>query len=72
MKTMYRKSWAANLFMWSDLTLSPSCLLLVLEVCNCPDNTLLILDIWLSVVNGDCYHMLDLILGDIGVIQVLL
>ena len=28
MKTTYRKSWAANLFMWSDLTLGPSCLLL--------------------------------------------
>ena len=34
MKTTYRKSWAANLFMWSDLTLGPSCLLLVLEVCS--------------------------------------
>ena len=34
MKTTDRKSWAANLFMWSDLTLEPSCLLLVLEVCS--------------------------------------
>ena len=34
MKKTYRKSWAANLFMWSDLTLGPSCLVLVLEVCN--------------------------------------
>ena len=23
MKTTYRKSWAANLLMWSDLTLGP-------------------------------------------------
>ena len=49
MKTTYRKSWAGNLLMWSDLTLSPSFkvirgqpndkvlithLLLILEVCN--------------------------------------
>ena len=49
MKPNYRKSWAGNLVMWSDLTLDPSfkvkrgkpnlkvlitCLLLVLEVCN--------------------------------------
>ena len=48
-KPTYRKSWAGNLFMWSDLTLDPSFkakqvypnlkvlisrLLLVLEVCN--------------------------------------
>ena len=48
-KPTYRKSWAGNLCMWSDLTLDPSfnvkqgysnlkllftCLLLVLEVCN--------------------------------------
>ena len=48
-KPPYRKSWAGNLLMWSDLTLSPSfkvkrgqlslkgfitCLLLILEVCN--------------------------------------
>ena len=48
-KSTYRKSWAGNLLMWSDLTLGPSfkvkrgqpnlkvlitCLLLVLEVCN--------------------------------------
>ena len=48
-KPTYRKSWAGNLFAWSDLTLGPSfkvkqgylnikvlisCLLLVLEVCN--------------------------------------
>ena len=48
-KPTYRKSWAGNLMMWSDLTLDPSfkvkrgypnlkvliaCLLLVLEVCN--------------------------------------
>ena len=49
MEPPYRKSWAGNLLMWSDLTLSPSfkvkrghpnlkgfitCLLLILEVCN--------------------------------------
>ena len=49
MKPPYRKSWAGNLLMWSDLTLSPSFkakrgqpnlkgfithLLLILEVCN--------------------------------------
>ena len=49
MKPPYRKSWARNLLMWSDLTLSPSFkvkrgqpnlngfitrLLLILEVCN--------------------------------------
>ena len=49
MKPTYRKSWARNLLMCSDLTLGPSfkvkrgypnlevliaCLLLVLEVCN--------------------------------------
>ena len=49
MKPTFRKSWAGNLFMWSDLTLDPSFkikqgypnlkvliafLLLVLEVCN--------------------------------------
>ena len=49
MKPTYRKSWAKNLLMWSDLTLDPSFnvqrgypnlkvlitrLLLVLEVCN--------------------------------------
>ena len=49
MKPAYRKSWAGNLLMWSDLTLSPSFkvkqeqpnlkvlitrLLLMLEVCN--------------------------------------
>ena len=49
MKPTYRKSWAGNLLMWSDLTLSPSFkvkrgqqnlkvlitrLLLVLEACN--------------------------------------
>ena len=49
MKLTYRKSWARNLLMWSDLTLGPSFqvkrgqpkfkvlinfLLLVLEVCN--------------------------------------
>ena len=48
-KPNYRKSWAGNLLMWSDLTLSPSfkvkrgqpnvivliiCLLLILEICN--------------------------------------
>ena len=48
-KPTYRKSWAGNLLMWSDLTSSPSfnikrgrpnlkvlitCLLLILEVCN--------------------------------------
>ena len=48
-KPTYRKSWAVNLLMWSDLTLSPSFkvkqgqpnlkgfitrLLLILEVCN--------------------------------------
>ena len=48
-KPTYRKSWAGNRFVWSDLTLDPSfevkqgypnlkvliaCLLLVLEVCN--------------------------------------
>ena len=49
MKPTYRKSWASNLLMWSDLTLGPSFkvkrgwpklkvlttrLLLVLDVCN--------------------------------------
>ena len=49
MKATYRKSWARNLLVWSDLTLGPSFkvkqgwpnlkvlitgLLLVLEVCN--------------------------------------
>ena len=49
MKPTYKKSWAGNLVMWSDLTLGPcfkvkrgepnlkvliTCLLLVLEVCN--------------------------------------
>ena len=49
MKSTYRKSWAGNLLMWSDLTFDPSfkvkqghpnlkvlitCLLLVQEVCN--------------------------------------
>ena len=49
MKPTYRKSWAGNFVMWSDLTLGPSFkvervhpilkvlithLLLVLEVCN--------------------------------------
>ena len=49
MKPAYRKSWAGNLLMWSDLTLDPSFkvkrvypnlkvliarLLLTLEVCN--------------------------------------
>ena len=49
MKPSYRKSWAGNLLMWSNLTLSPSfkvkrgqpnlkvlitCLLLIREVCN--------------------------------------
>ena len=50
MKPTYRKSWAGNLLMWSDLTLSPcfkvkrgqpnlkkvfiTRLLLILEVCN--------------------------------------
>ena len=48
MKPTYRKSWAGNLLMWSDLILDHSfrqmriaklkllitCLLLVLEVCN--------------------------------------
>ena len=49
MKPPYRKSWAGNLLMWSDFTLSPSFkvkrghpnlkgfitrLLLILEVCN--------------------------------------
>ena len=49
MKPKYRKSWARNVLMWSDLTLGPSFkvkraypnvevliarLLLVLEVCN--------------------------------------
>ena len=49
MKPTYRKSWAGNLLMWSDLTLDPSfkvkqgspnskvlitSLILVLEVCN--------------------------------------
>ena len=49
MKPTYRKSWAGNLLMWSNLTLSPSFnikrgqpnlkvlitrLLLILEVCN--------------------------------------
>ena len=49
-KPTYGKSWAGNVFMWSDLTLGPSfkvkrgypkidityitCLLLVLEICN--------------------------------------
>ena len=47
-KLTYRKLWAGNLLMWSDLTLGPSymrrgqpnlkvlitCLLLILEVCN--------------------------------------
>ena len=52
-KTTYRKSWARNLLMWSDLTLGPSFkvkrgepnlkvlithLLLVLEVCNVKTN----------------------------------
>ena len=49
MKPAYKKSWAGNIVMWSDLTLGPSLkvkrgksnlkvlithLLLVLEVCN--------------------------------------
>ena len=45
MKPSYRKSWAGNLLMWSDLTLGPSfkvkqgypylkVLILVLQVCN--------------------------------------
>ena len=49
MKPTYRKSWAENLLMWSDLTLGPSfkfkgrepnlkvlitCLLLALKFCN--------------------------------------
>ena len=49
MKPTYRKLWAGNILMWSDLTLDPSfrvkrgypnlkvlitCLLLILEVCN--------------------------------------
>ena len=52
-KPTYRKSWAGNLFMWSDLTLDPSLkvkqgspnlkvlishLLLVLEICNVKPN----------------------------------